>query len=108
MEIEIYTNAVFPCPLNTGKKMKSVAEYVRRGRQAKVQQGIAHALRKYDHEVPTKNGSSLIVSMAQNPMGIRTQFSPAPVSCFKFHGEHSSGITNLQFLRSLVRSIGIV
>ena len=86
MEIEIYTNTVFPRPLNTGEKMKSVAEYVRRGRRAKVKQGIAHALRKYDHEVPTKNGSSLIVSMAQNPMGIRTQLRAAPVPCFKFHG----------------------
>ena len=82
MEIEIYTKAIFPCPLNTGKKTKLVAEYVSRGRRA----SIAHALRKYFHEVPTKNGSSLIVSMAQNPMGIRTQFRPAPVTCFKFHG----------------------
>ena len=100
MEIEIYTNAVFPCPLNTGKKIKRSPW--------KMSQSIAHALRKYDHEVPTKNGSSLIASMAQNPMGIRTQFRPAPAPRFKFHEEHSSGITNLQFLQSLVRSIGIV
>jgi len=79
MEIEVYTNAVLPRPLNTGEKTKSVAEYVRRGRRVKVQPSMAYALRKYFHEVPTKNGSSLIVSMAQNPRGIRTQFSPAPV-----------------------------
>ena len=46
--------------------------------------------------------------MAQNPMGIRTQFSPAPGPCFQFHGEYSRGIINLQFLRSLVRSMVIV
>jgi hypothetical protein len=38
-----------------------------------------HALRKYFHDVPTKNGSSLITSMAQNPRGILTQFKPAAV-----------------------------
>jgi hypothetical protein len=55
----------------------------------------AYALRKYVHDVPTKNGSSLIASMTcktmslgrfmikaetiptQKPMGILTQFSPA-------------------------------
>ena len=54
--------------------------------------GIAHALRKYFHEVPTKNGSLFIVSMAQNPMGIRTQFKPAPIICFKLQGEKNTRV----------------
>jgi hypothetical protein len=36
-----------------------------------------YALRKYFHDVPTKKGSLLMASIAQNPIGIRTQFRPA-------------------------------
>jgi hypothetical protein len=36
-----------------------------------------YAFRKYFHDVPTKNGSLLMASIAQNPIGIRTQFRPA-------------------------------
>lgn len=33
---------------------------------------VPYALRKYFQEVPTRKGSSLMVSIAQNPSGIRT------------------------------------
>jgi len=39
-----------------------------------------YAFRKYFQDVPTKNGSLFMVSIAQNPMGIRTQLRPAAVT----------------------------
>lgn len=70
MEVQIDTDSILSSPLDTIGKPLASGVYESESEEP-------HALRKYVQEVPTRNGSSFIVSMAQKPMGIRTQFSPA-------------------------------
>jgi hypothetical protein len=72
MQIEVDTDPVLSRPLNANMIDKHNAN------SADGCKGIStYALRKYFHDVPTKNGSLLMASIAQNPIGIRTQFRPA-------------------------------
>lgn len=75
-----------------------------------VKQGEAHALRKYFHEVPTRKGSSFMASIAQNPIGIRTQLSPAPRE-YKIHAKadvaiHTSNLSKILFRLKRTSGIG--
>lgn len=67
MEIEINTDTILPSPLNTEKKTKSMAKYVRSGRRVKAQQGVAHALRKIRGEsVPSSDQHlSLVLAFSE-------------------------------------------
>jgi len=70
MQIEEDTNPILPPPLDTKHNEPGADNFY-------VRTILTYALRKYFQDVPTKYGSLLMVSIAQNPIGIRTQFRPA-------------------------------